>query len=129
MRVCGMPHRRWLASAAAMVLLLAVAPVAARAATVAASSNGVAFTAGAGEPSTGAAGEGALVTNIENVNGGSGNDTLLGNASANVWDGGPGDDRLDGRAGPDRLVGGAGFDIADYSSRSEPLRLVLDNTP
>ena len=49
--------------------------------------------------------------NIENLIGGSGNDSLTGNAQVNVLLGGSGNDTLDGGAGADRLVGGAGEDI------------------
>jgi serralysin len=55
---------------------------------------------------------------IENARGGSGNDTLIGNAVANVLTGNAGDDWLSGGAGGDTLNGGAGFDIASYQSAS-----------
>lgn len=48
---------------------------------------------------------------IENVVGGSGNDYIAGNASANNIDGGNGDDILLGREGNDSLNGGNGRDI------------------
>ncbi len=47
---------------------------------------------------------------IENAIGGSGNDELRGNASANSLYGRAGDDRLDGGAGNDWLDGGSGAD-------------------
>jgi Ca2+-binding RTX toxin-like protein len=47
---------------------------------------------------------------IENATGGSGNDFLWGNASANVLNGGAGADYLDGRTGVDKLIGGTGND-------------------
>ncbi len=47
---------------------------------------------------------------IEHAVGGSGADTIVGNAADNRLDGGPGGDRLDGAAGADTLVGGAGDD-------------------
>jgi Ca2+-binding RTX toxin-like protein len=47
---------------------------------------------------------------FENATGGSGNDTLIGNASANIFSGGAGDDSLSGGAGNDSLTGGAGTD-------------------
>jgi serralysin len=49
-------------------------------------------------------------TVIENAIGGSGNDTLSGNAVANTLTGGDGADVLDGRAGNDSLFGGNGND-------------------
>ena len=47
---------------------------------------------------------------IENATGGSGADTLLGNAADNVLAGNAGDDLLDGGAGHDTLAGGDGDD-------------------
>lgn len=48
------------------------------------------------------------LTNVENVTGGSGGDTLSGSALANKLDGGEGDDILEGRGGADILIGGDG---------------------
>jgi Ca2+-binding RTX toxin-like protein len=50
-------------------------------------------------------------TNIENLTGGSGNDSLTGDANANVLDGGAGNDTLIGGGGADTLTGGAGDDV------------------
>ena len=47
---------------------------------------------------------------IENAIGGSGNDTLYGNAAANVLTGNAGNDTLDGGAGADTMIGGLGDD-------------------
>src|SRR5262245_33401972 len=47
---------------------------------------------------------------IENAVGGSGNDTITGNAVANVLTGNGGSDTLDGRVGDDTLNGGTGND-------------------
>ncbi len=79
---------------------------------------------------------------VENVIGGSGNDTLVGNSpdpiyleapvvepkGANVLDGGPGNDTLDGKYGPDVLIGGSGNDTVTYQDRGvgEPLSLTID---
>ena len=59
---------------------------------------------------------------IENVIGGSGNDSIAGNANGNRLEGGGGDDTINGRLGDDFIDGGAGFDtvvlsgsIGDYS--------------
>ena len=49
-----------------------------------------------------------LGTDVENLWGGSGDDTLTGNASANELVGGTGDDTLNGLAGDDVLEGGGG---------------------
>ena len=47
---------------------------------------------------------------VENVAAGPGNDDVVGNAAANVLDGGAGDDRLEGGDGVDAFLGGAGAD-------------------
>ncbi|HEY0927077.1 beta strand repeat-containing protein [Brevundimonas sp.] len=52
---------------------------------------------------------------IENLRGGAFNDTLYGDANANILDGSDGNDTLVGRGGNDTLRGGAGTDTADYS--------------
>lgn len=44
------------------------------------------------------------------IDGGSGNDTLIGNGAANALAGGPGSDSLGGNGGPDTLTGGQGAD-------------------
>lgn len=49
-------------------------------------------------------------TNVENIIGGSANDTLVGNASNNRLEGGLGNDSLVGNGGNDTLVGNAGLD-------------------
>ncbi len=51
------------------------------------------------------------IDGVENVEGGQGNDTLIGNASANRLDGKGGKDLVMGGAGDDWLSGGAGNDI------------------
>jgi Ca2+-binding RTX toxin-like protein len=58
---------------------------------------------------SGFGGAGSLV-GIENVIGGSGNDTLVGTSGANTLTGGLGNDTLDGNGGADSLAGGAGDD-------------------
>ncbi len=68
--------------------------------------------------------------NIENVTGGSGNDALFGDASANILSGGLGNDTLRGGAGADTLQGGAGTDTADYTDRNATISVVLSgDTP
>jgi Ca2+-binding RTX toxin-like protein len=49
-------------------------------------------------------------SNIENLTGGAGNDTLIGDSNANTLIGGAGNDTLKGGAGDDRLLGGMGSD-------------------
>ena len=53
---------------------------------------------------------GDVISNLEHVFGGSGNDTLRGNGIANRLEGRDGDDLLDGRDGADTLRGGNGTD-------------------
>lgn len=57
---------------------------------------------------------GDTLTGIENLTGGNGADTLLGDGGANRIDGGTGNDTLQGRGGNDSLVGGSGTDTAVY---------------
>jgi Ca2+-binding RTX toxin-like protein len=67
-------------------------------------------------------GEVDTLANIENVIGGLGNDTIIGDATANVLQGLDGNDLLAGGDGDDTLDGGAGLDTVDYSrdlSRTE----------
>jgi hypothetical protein len=52
---------------------------------------------------------------IDNAIGGSGNDTLIGNAIANLLNGGSGDDTFLGAGGNDYIAGGAGTDVAVFS--------------
>ena len=79
-----------------------------------------------------------LKSDIENVVGGAGDDTITGSAFANVLDGGAGDDVLDGGAGDDTFyegvgangsdtfIGGVGIDTVDYAGRSEDLWVTMD---
>lgn len=54
---------------------------------------------------------------IENLSGGSGNDSFTGNALANTLKGNVGDDVLNGGYGRDVLVGGSGMDIFVFRDR------------
>ena len=56
-----------------------------------------------------------VLTNIEGLIGGSGNDSLTGDTLANFLSGGSGNDTLVGDAGNDTLDGGSGTDTLDYS--------------
>ncbi len=56
---------------------------------------------------------------IENVIGGSGNDTITGDKNANVFRGGAGNDALDGAAG---------IDTADYSDKTVSVAVTLANS-
>ncbi|WP_169981063.1 calcium-binding protein [Tautonia rosea] len=52
------------------------------------------------------------------LNGGSGNDTLIGGWMNDVLSGGPGNDRLEGRSGDDGLNGGSGNDTYVFSGNA-----------
>ncbi|MCA2717810.1 hypothetical protein, partial [Microcystis sp. M169S2] len=61
-------------------------------------------------------GEGTdVLSGIENLVGGDGDDSLIGNTADNQLDGGTGNDTLNGGAGNDTLIGGAGTDTAIYA--------------
>jgi Ca2+-binding RTX toxin-like protein len=67
-----------------------------------------------GIPDDGAPGEGDNVgTDIEDVVGGSGDDTIAGSAADNELAGGPGNDAIAGGGGNDGLHGDAGADLLD----------------
>ena len=55
-------------------------------------------------------GGGPVMSGVENVTTGSGNDLLYGNLSDNLLNAGNGNDWIDGRAGNDSLIGGQGDD-------------------
>jgi Ca2+-binding RTX toxin-like protein len=72
---------------------------------------------------------------VENATGGTGNDALIGYATANVLTGGPGQDSLDGDAGNDTLDGGVGSDVlagaagtdtVTYATRVDAVTVALD---
>ena len=96
-----------------------------------------------GVASVGFEAQGDVLTNVENVTLGSGNDQGHGNADANLIDGlagndtlignggndtlrgGDGDDVLIGGAGADSLQGGNGIDRASYSDQTANLTIYL----
>jgi Ca2+-binding RTX toxin-like protein len=86
-----------------------------------------------GTPSgEGGGAEGDLLgADLENLTAGAGNDTITGNASGNVLNGGPGDDRLIAIAATstDTFIGGPGIDTLDYSVRTHDLQLTIDGKP
>ncbi|WP_335727718.1 M10 family metallopeptidase [Rhizobium etli] len=78
-----------------------------------------------------------LASLIENVQAGSGNDTIVGNEMSNsLWgnagndslDGGAGNDVLFGGTGGDRLVGGTGADTASYETARAAVVVNLANS-
>ena len=62
-----------------------------------------------------------VLSSIEHVVGGLGDDVIRGNAAANRLDGGDGDDVLDGRTGNDTLVGGGDDDTLDGGNGADRL--------
>jgi Ca2+-binding RTX toxin-like protein len=96
----------------------------------------VSVTLGAPGSSTGTSTGNDTLTNIENVTGGAGNDTingdggdniLSGGAGNDVIDGGAGNDTIKGGAGSDTLTGGTGTDTLDYSDDSGSVSVDLGN--
>ena len=75
---------------------------------------------------TGAMGTDTLA-NIENVTGGHGNDTLIGNAGRNALSGGAGNDLLQGAGGPDVLLLGEGNDTAMGDAGKDRIVIGLGN--
>ena len=76
-----------------------------------------------------------ILQDVENVTGGDGSDTLVGNAQSNFVNGSGGDDVLiakggndvlDGGIGADRIAGGEDTDSASYIGRSAPVNVSLD---
>ncbi|MDC1347362.1 Ig-like domain-containing protein, partial [Glaciecola sp.] len=63
------------------------------------------------------------VSNIEEINTGSGNDDITGSVGNDIIRGNAGDDTFVGSAGNDTIEGGAGFDTLDFSAQSTDLSL------
>jgi Ca2+-binding RTX toxin-like protein len=86
---------------------------------------GVTLSLGVASPqATGGAGT-DLVTDFENLTGGSGADVLGGDAGANTLSGGSGNDVFAGDAGDDSIDGDLGTDSIDYSTFTEDLTVTL----
>ncbi len=66
-----------------------------------------------------------VLSGIEDIASGSGDDSLAGDGADNMLDGGAGDDSLAGRGGDDTLVGGEGRDLADYSEAAQDVTVDL----
>lgn len=80
----------------------------------------ISVTIGNGLADDGEVGELDLVdVDVENVVGGSGNDTLIGSAGNNYLYGGAGDDTMNGGAGSDSLYADAGADLVDGGSGND----------
>ncbi len=82
-------------------------------ASYAGSTQGVSITLNDSGNATGVGGDaqGDSLRHIEHLTGGEGDDTLIGNLSANTLTGNGGNDTLDGGIGNDTLSGGAGDDV------------------
>jgi Ca2+-binding RTX toxin-like protein len=65
------------------------------------------------------------LSSIEGLEGGSGNDSLTGDAFANLLIGGAGNDTLNGGAGNDTLNGGLGTDTASYATAAAAVTVNL----
>ena len=74
------------------------------------------FSAGNVVSTTAAAGGALSVISIENLTGGAGDDSLVGNNAINVLGGGGGADWLVGGPGSDAFDGGAGNDVLVWSN-------------
>lgn len=75
----------------------------------------------------GPAGDGDnILGTVENLTGGSDNDTLVGNDGPGTLNGGPGNDTLDGGGGADHIIGGDGLDVASYAGRSGSVSVDLE---
>ena len=61
---------------------------------------------------------GVTMTGIVKIDGGTGNDVLIGSAGADTLVGGSGNDTLSGHLGNDSIDGGSNTDTADYSART-----------
>ncbi len=67
-----------------------------------------------------------VLEDVENVTGGSSNDTFFGSTAANRFRGGLGGDLFVGGPGPDVFEGGGNYDAVDYSSRSTRVAVSID---
>jgi Ca2+-binding RTX toxin-like protein len=70
--------------------------------------------------------ESDLISNFENITGGSGNDRFAGNSASNTLLGGLGDDVLIGYGGADILTGGAGRDTFRFEAQNDGVDRVTD---
>ena len=71
-------------------------------------------------------GEGTdVLSGIENLVGGDGDDVLIGDTANNQLDGGTGNDNLSGGAGDDTLSGGDGNDTATFGAGNNTVNLTL----
>lgn len=62
-----------------------------------------------------------ILTDVEDIVGGSGNDVLGGNGARNFLQGGAGNDTIHGRGGPDLVIGGPGTDLLEGDQGDDEL--------
>ncbi len=82
-------------------------------------------------------GESDTISNVENVIGGGGADTITGSTLANSLNGGTGNDRIRGGLGNDAIIGGLGTDVAVFAGLQASYSIVtnagtitiVDNAP
>jgi Ca2+-binding RTX toxin-like protein len=67
------------------------------------------------------------IINFENANMGAGNDSVTGNASANLINGGAGNDTLEGGLGQDTLTGDTGNDFFRLHGKCRSISLPSPN--
>jgi Ca2+-binding RTX toxin-like protein len=94
---------------------------------------------GEGDPGDGETNENDNISpTIENIIGGTGDDSIIGNKADNLLLGGDGNDTLsgvrgndtiDGQAGADNLSGGSGLDTVTYASRTAPVTVAIAGQP
>jgi hypothetical protein len=72
--------------------------------------------------SGGQRGERDAISFVESLNGGAGDDVLIGDEGANRINGGNGDDRIEGAGGDDQLAGGIGEDSASGGDGADLIR-------
>ena len=84
----------------------------------------IVLSAGAGTATIGT--ETDTLTGIENLTGGSGNDTFTGDDNDNVLTGGAGNDTLDGGGGNDTLIGGTGNDVYLLSNEYQGTTTIVE---
>ena len=91
--------------------------------------NGITVTLNGGTAATVviASGNNDTILNIENVTGGAGADSIVGDLLSNKITGGLGDDTLGGGGGNDTLDGGSGSDTASYAGASGAVTVSLTN--
>jgi Ca2+-binding RTX toxin-like protein len=70
--------------------------------------------------------QGDQLRSIENVTGSLYDDTIVGDAAANVLDGSFGDDTLEGGAGADVIAGSWGVDTASYATSNSGVKVNLE---